>query len=77
MVINKYGHALLVRLVFISSLMNIKEVDKQIQKLISTPYGFLQILTKLPQRIETERLNIHTAGAHDLIWDNKAEFFLT
>lgn len=30
MVINKYGHALLVRLVFISSLMNIKEVDKQI-----------------------------------------------
>ena len=64
MVINKYGHALLVRLVFISSLMNIKEVDKQ-------------ILTKLPQRNETERLNIHTAGAHDLIWDNKAEGFLT
>ena len=30
MVINKYEHALLVRLVFISSLMNIKEVDKQI-----------------------------------------------
>ena len=64
MVINKYGHALLVRLFFIFSLMNIKEADKQ-------------ILTKLPQRIETERLNIQTAGAYDLIWDNKAEGFLT
>ena len=40
----------------------VKEVDKQ-------------ILTKLSQRIETERLNIQTAGA--LIWDNKAEGFLT
>ena len=77
MVINKDGHALLVRLVFISSLMNIKEVDKQIPETDFNPYGFLQILTKLPQRIETERLNIHTAGAHDLIWDNKAEGFLT
>lgn len=68
MVINKYGHALLVRLVFISSLMNIKEVDKQIPE---TDFNPLWV------RIETERLNIHTAGAHDLIWDNKAEGFLT
>lgn len=35
-----------------------------------------QILTKLPQRKETESLNIQT-GAHDLIPDNKAVGFLT